>query len=179
MFGEKPRPGGKSPAEAVYGLRVRDCLAPHRRSFAPDWQRKADILEKKRERRAKELRTENFNRRAHPLQPLQIGDHVVIQHPTTKCWATAGVIVEVGEHRGYMVKTPAARLFRRNRRMLRRRVPILAGNLPTSSDPPVQTSAAPTTTAPLSSPPIVRRCSTRRKLPIRRYPSQRDEDVVA
>ena len=32
-------------------------------------------------------------------------DHVVIQHPTTKSWATPGVIVEVGEHRDYVVDT--------------------------------------------------------------------------
>ena len=73
LFRKKPRSSEKSPVEAVFGHPVRDCLPAYRRSFAPEWHRKADILEK-REHRAKELRTKNLNSRAHPLQPFQIGD---------------------------------------------------------------------------------------------------------
>ncbi|KZR96056.1 Uncharacterized protein APZ42_009826, partial [Daphnia magna] len=85
--------GGRSPAQVVFNRPMRDCLPAHRRSFAAEWQKDADVLEK-RARRAKELRTEHFNRRAHPLPPLQVGNAVLIQHPISKCWSTPGVITE-------------------------------------------------------------------------------------
>jgi hypothetical protein len=55
---------------------------PIRRSFAPEWQQKAE--QQKRARRAKELQIEHYNRTAHPLQPFKIGDHVIVQHPISK-----------------------------------------------------------------------------------------------
>ena len=121
---------------------MRDCLPAHRRSFAAEWQKDADVLEK-RARRAKELRTEHYNRRAHPLPPLQVGNAVLIQHPISKCWSTPGVIVEVGPNRDYLVKTPAGRVFRRNRRFLRRRVPVMPAALLPSTVPAA--AAAPAT----------------------------------
>jgi hypothetical protein len=66
---------------------------------------------------------QHYNRKAHPLPPLSIGDSVVIQPPITKRWSTPGSIGEVGPFRDYLVKTPAGRLFRRNRRFLRGIVP--------------------------------------------------------
>ncbi|KAI9550940.1 hypothetical protein GHT06_000605 [Daphnia sinensis] len=66
---------------------LRDALPAHRRSFAPEWQQKVYILEK-RARRAKDIQIEHYNRTAHPLQPFSIGDHVIVQHPISKCWAT-------------------------------------------------------------------------------------------
>ncbi|XP_032784417.2 uncharacterized protein K02A2.6 [Daphnia magna] len=131
--------GGRSPAQVVFNRPMRDCLPAHRRSFAAEWQKDADVLEK-RARRAKELRTEHFNRRAHPLPPLQVGNAVLIQHPISKCWSTPGVITEVGPNRDYLVKTPAGRVFRRNRRFLRRRVPVM----PAAVTPPT----VPATPAP-------------------------------
>ncbi|EFX63270.1 hypothetical protein DAPPUDRAFT_268743 [Daphnia pulex] len=131
--------GGRSPAQIVFNRPMRDCLPAHRRSFAAEWQKDADVLEK-RARRAKELRTEHFNRRAHPLPPLQVGNAVLIQHPISKCWSTPGVITEVGPNRDYLVKTAAGRVFRRNRRFLRRRVPVM----PAAAVPPT----VPATPAP-------------------------------
>ena len=132
LFRNAPRLGGASPAQIVFGRPVRDCIPAHRRSFAAEWQQAADVLEK-RARRAKELQIEHFNKKAHPLQPFAVGQHVLIQHPTTKLWATPGVIVEVGPNRDYLIKTPAGRIFRRNRRFLRRRIPVM----PTQRGPTV------------------------------------------
>ncbi|KAI9549792.1 hypothetical protein GHT06_006356 [Daphnia sinensis] len=126
---------------------LRDALPAHRRSFAPEWQQKAYILEK-RARRAKDIQIEHYNRTAHALQPFSIGDHVIVQHPISKCWATqksAQIVIissrncstpnlqmlgnsEIGPNRDYIVKTPAGRLFRQNHRMLRKRVPVMPGN---------------------------------------------------
>ena len=34
------------PAQLVFGKPMRECLLAHRRSFAPEWQQPADVLEK-------------------------------------------------------------------------------------------------------------------------------------
>ncbi|MFO0203429.1 MAG: hypothetical protein ACK528_09905, partial [Alphaproteobacteria bacterium] len=141
LFRNTARSGGQSPAQMVFSRPVRDCLPAHRRSFAAEWQKDADVLEK-RARRAKELRTEHFNRRAHTLPPFTVGNHVLIQHPISKRWETTGVIVEVGPNRDYLVKTPAGRIFRRNRRFLRRRVPVMpAAAGPPAAAPPAAPAA--------------------------------------
>ena len=145
LFRNTARSGGQSPAQMVFQRPVRDCLPAHRRFFAAEWQKNANTLEK-RIRRAKELRTEHFNRRAHPLPPFAVGNHVLIQHPITKRWETSGVIVEVGPNRDYLVKTPAGRIFRRNRRFLRRQIPIM----PAAAEPPA--AAGPLAAAPPAAP---------------------------
>ncbi|EFX83596.1 hypothetical protein DAPPUDRAFT_100188 [Daphnia pulex] len=110
---------------------VRDALPAHRRSFAPEWQQKTDVLEKRARR-----------------------DHVVIQHPISKCWSTPAVVVEIGPHRDYLLKTPAGRLFRRNRRMLRKRVPVMPGTKSTSTPtPPAPIPVKPETTSTTKSMP--------------------------
>lgn len=92
--------------------------------FAPGWQRKNYVLEKILQR-AKDKRIEHYNRTAHQLLPFNIDDHVLVEHPLSKCWATPEVIAEIEENQGFLVKAPAGRLFRRNRRFLRRRIPEL------------------------------------------------------
>jgi hypothetical protein len=63
----------------------------------------------------KELQIAYYNKKTRPLTPLVVSNHVLIQHPDSKLWDTPGVIVEVGKHRDYLIKTPADRIFRRNR----------------------------------------------------------------
>ncbi|KAI9555911.1 hypothetical protein GHT06_018436 [Daphnia sinensis] len=87
LFRNALRSGAASPAQMVFNRPLRDALPAHRRSFAPEWQQKAYILEK-RARRAKDIQIEHYNRTAHALQPFSIGDHVIVQHPISKCWAT-------------------------------------------------------------------------------------------
>ena len=169
---DAPRFGGKSPAKAVFGHPVRECLPPRvgnrsrtRERFHPTLDMIFQIIETSLQHSIHcTLRMESNNiqnvrtqlRIAHmfasdsqlycqhidvrsPLngneKPISSKrepdvqknyvlfnlfyistkrltfynasrlDHVVIQHPTTKSWATPGVIVEVGEHRDYMVDT--------------------------------------------------------------------------
>ncbi|KZS02809.1 Uncharacterized protein APZ42_034613 [Daphnia magna] len=118
LFCNTPMSGGASPSQIVFSRPTRDLLPAHRRSFAPEWQQAAKLLEK-RAQHAKDLRAQHFNCSARPLLPLAIGDNVVIQDHKTKRWSTPGVIVEVGPFRDYLVKTPAGRLFRHNRQFLR------------------------------------------------------------
>jgi transposase InsO family protein len=49
LFRNAPRSGAASPAQMVLNRPVRDALPAHRRSFAPEWQQKTDVLEKKDE----------------------------------------------------------------------------------------------------------------------------------
>jgi hypothetical protein len=110
LFRNAPRSGGASPAQLIFNRPVRDCLPAHRRSFAPEWQKAADVLEK-RARRSKELQIAHYNKHTKPLAPFVVGNHVLIQHPISKLWCTPGVIVKVGHHRDYLMKTSAGRIF--------------------------------------------------------------------
>lgn len=128
LFRNTPRSGGASPAQKVYGRPVKDSLPAHRRSFAPEWQKQDEILEE-RAQWAKEIAKDHFNSTAKQLIAFKVGDHVLVQHPTTKRWETTGVVVEIGPNRDYIIKTPAGSALRRNRRMLRRRIPVMPSSL--------------------------------------------------
>jgi hypothetical protein len=47
LFRNAPRYGGASQAQLVFNRPIRDSLSAHQRSFAPEWQRAADVLEKR------------------------------------------------------------------------------------------------------------------------------------
>ncbi|KZR98267.1 Uncharacterized protein APZ42_006392 [Daphnia magna] len=141
-FRNAPRSGGASPSQLVFNRPVRDCLPAHRRSFAPEWQKAADTLEK-RARQSKELQIPHYNKRTRPLAAFVVGNHVLIQHPVSKQWATPGMIVEVGRHRDYLIKTPAGRIFRRNRRFLCPRIQIFPGTGSAPTATPIQPEPAP------------------------------------
>ncbi len=117
LFRNAPIAGGASPSQVVFNRPTRDVIPAHRRSFAPEWQKAAGILEN-RALRARELQKQHYNRSTCPLPALHIGDRVVIQHHKSKRWSTPWVVVEVGAFRDFLIKTPAGRLFRRNRRFL-------------------------------------------------------------
>ena len=147
-----------------------------RRSFAPEWQHKDDQIEKE-VRRAKDRQMERYNASTRPLAPFQVGDHVLIQHPVTKCWATPGIIVECGPNRNYLVKSAAGLLFRRNRRFLRRRVPIMSGSAEPATPAPGPAAAVTTGTRARGRPRgrqanqqgIPTRRSSRTRLPVNRF----------
>lgn len=186
LFRNSPRSGGDSPAQIVFGRPMRDCLPAHHRSFAVEWQKLSHFIEK-RERRA-EAAKNYYDRKAHPLTPFTVGSNVLIQHPTTKYWSTPGVVIEVGDNRDYLIKTSAGRVFRRNRRFLRRRfvVPpaakptvviptpavqpapamVVANEFPAAEQPdgPEPAAAGHIPAQPMAQPPAVRQ-STRNKGP--------------
>lgn len=104
LFRNAPRLGGASPSQLVFNRPVRDSLPVHHRAFAAEWQAAADVLEE-RAKRSKDLQVENYNRKAHDLAELEIGNHVLIQPPLTKQWDTHGIIIELGPNRDYSIKT--------------------------------------------------------------------------
>ena len=175
LFRNTPRLGGASPAQRVFGHPIRDSLPIHRRAFATEWHKADDVLEK-RERRAKSLQAEHYNRTTRLLPPLTVGNHVLIQHPVSKLWATPGIIVEAGPNRDFLIKTPAGRVIRRNRRFLRRRVPVFVNHAPpvlTDHSPPAPLPAAARSPAvPAMDPvPAQPRRSRRQKKNSKKYPA--------
>ena len=83
LFRNAPRLGGASPSQLVFNRPVRDGLPAHRRSFAPEWQKAAVVLEA-RTHRALARQEIRYNKTAHTLPIFAVGDHVLIQHPITK-----------------------------------------------------------------------------------------------
>ena len=151
------RKDGLSPAQKLLGQPVQDTLPAHRRSFAQEWQQSSDETDKIAANTEQKSR-EHYDQHARALAELQIGNHVAIRNPTSKLWDIYGTIATVGPHRRYFVKTHSGRVLVRNRRFLRKRVPISVhgGNL--ESAPANITSQAP--------PPLEPRRSTReRKTP--------------
>jgi hypothetical protein len=141
LFRNAPRYGGASPAQLVFNRPIRDSLPAHQRSFAPEWQRRADVLEK-RMHHALARATTRYNFSAHHLPTLPLGAHVLIQHHSTKRWDTPAVVVEAGVNRDYIVKTASGRLYRRNRRLLRQRVVAMPGTATPTNVPAAIVPAA-------------------------------------
>ena len=136
---------------------IQDTLPAHRRAFAPEWQQR----EKEAEQQAaitKETTLRSYNQHAHSLPDITIGSHVAIHNQDTKLWDRYGVVVDVGKHRQYFIKTTNGRVLVRNRRFLRRRVPTSLPEVP----PPATGVAGPT-----QEPPPPRR-STRARKPTER-----------
>ena len=134
-----PRLGLKSPAQLVFNRPVRDGLLAHRRSYALKWQRDFREIEE-RSIKAQEKIIIYYNKDASELPQLTVGDHVLLQDPKIKRWFTPGIIVETGNHRDYLVQSTAGRQFRRNRRLIRKRIPVMRGPGPAAALPQAGTS---------------------------------------
>ncbi|TRY68991.1 hypothetical protein TCAL_13737, partial [Tigriopus californicus] len=64
-----------------------------------------------------------YDKRSRPLTPLTIGQTVRLQNYSSKRWDRIGIIVGIGKHRDYHLKTPSGRVYWLNRRFLR---PLIA-----------------------------------------------------
>ena len=130
------RKDGASPAQKLYGHPIQDALPAHRRSFSAEWQHKTADIEQQAAKTL-ETSTQYYNTHAHYLPEIHVGSSVALQNPQTKLWDIYGTVTEIGPHRRYYVRTQSGRVLVRNRRFLRRRVPITT--LPaTSTDGPYQ-----------------------------------------
>ena len=142
------RKDGLSPAQKLYGHPIQDTLPAHHRAFAPEWQRSITEAEDRGRSHLEQVEL-YYNRHARALPDINVGSNVAVQNHTTKRWDIYGVVVEIGPNRRYSVRTNGGRVLIRNRRFLRRRVPILPpAHLPgtTCSDmspPPVRRSTRP------------------------------------
>ena len=126
------RKDGISPAQKLYGHPVQDILPAHRRSFLQEWQQKSQDVEEQAKQTLQSSET-FYNTHAHPLPDIHIGSNVAIQNSKSKLWDIYGIVTDISPHRKYYVKTSSGRVLVRNRRFLRRRIPL---SIPTSHQQP-------------------------------------------
>ena len=112
---------GVSPAEMLYGYRIRDHLPNKSREVRKEW---SEIKNARELRNAMNLdkMAETSTRRSLP--PLKVGDTVRIQNQTgvrARKWSNSGKVVKVFPHRQYgVVIDGSRRVTMRNRKFLRR-----------------------------------------------------------
>jgi hypothetical protein len=119
LYCNTPRHNGFSPSELLFGHMIKDTLPAHRRSFTQQQQSKCDEIEIKAAEKRDKMDT-NYNRSSNDLPILPVGTPIVLQDTRSKKWDKYGVVVEIGPNRDYLVKLVSGRLFRRNRRFIRR-----------------------------------------------------------
>ena len=131
MLRNTPDPDCKlSPAEVLFGRRLRDslpCISKDITAFenphiAERWKNAWSLKERALKQRY--VRTlETLNTHTRSLNPLQVGDRVLIQNQAgnnPKRWDRSGVVMEKKEFDQYLVKIEGSgRLSLRNRRFLR------------------------------------------------------------
>ena len=115
------RRDGLSPARKLFGKPIQDTLPAHYRAFAPQWQKAPVEDDVPNDPKIEEY----YNQHAHTLPELTIGTNVAIQNSTTKRWDIYGVVTAIGPHRRYHIKTSNGRVLVRNRRYIRRRLPVV------------------------------------------------------
>ena len=123
---------GLSPAQLLLHRKIRDHIPtnPSHYQLHKDWILSAAEREKRTAERNQSL-CNSYNRTAHPLRPLVVQTPVMIQ--TKGKWDKSGCIVEVLEHRKYLVKVNGSgRITTRNRRFLR---PFSASGVSTTPSP--------------------------------------------
>lgn len=116
------RRDGASPAQKLFKRPIQDTLPAHRLAFLnqPSWE----YTEPEDTSKDTCSNQQYYNRRAHPLPEIRVGTNVAIQNPSTKQWDTYGIVARVGPYRRYHVKLTNGRVLVRNRRFIRRRVPV-------------------------------------------------------
>ena len=130
--------GSPSPAELLYGRKLRDHLPmiPSQVTVMPKWKEIRDARETIMGARIAE-RAEKSQVSCKPLQPLSAGQNVLIQNcdgQGPNRWNKAGVIVEILPFRQYRVKySGSGRLQVRNRQHLRPFVPQSVASYPQAS----------------------------------------------
>ena len=138
------RKDGRSPAQKLFGRPIQDTLPAHRRAFAHDWQR-SDREAERQAIRTTETMEQSYNQHTRPLPYITIGSPVAIHNQESKQWDRYGVVVDIGRHRRYFIKTTNGRVLVRNRRFIRKRVPTSLPEPPSPGDfaTPVQEQPPP------------------------------------
>ena len=122
------RDTGLSPAVALLGRQLRDFLPVPKQNLIGDmWTQVLGAREEALAKRA--LRNhDKWSEHTKPLQPLRVGDHVLIQNQTgnhPKRWDKRGVVASCEGFDQYVVIVDGSRrLTRRNRKFLRRFEPF-------------------------------------------------------
>ena len=125
-----PRPGGKSPAEIVFGHPIRSRVPTHHSAFDKEWLVSMEDYDRKKAQLQEDAAID-YNKTAHKLPQIAIGAQVRLQDPTTKLWDKIAVVLSRGNWHNYRVRLPSGRCYWRNRRFLRTaHIPPPADDLP-------------------------------------------------
>ena len=92
---------------------MQDALPAHRRVFAAEWQRAAEIAEAATAKRQEKVE-ERYNAHAKDLPSLSVGNQVAVQNQVDKMWTAYGVIVRVCPNRKYLIRLLSGRVICRN-----------------------------------------------------------------
>ena len=111
----------KSPAQLAAGRQLRDSVPMAKQHYKIDQHWRKTLRQRELQMARKNERVEEkYDEGASPLTPLEEGQRVRIQDPSTKLWDRKGVIVEAARHRQYKVRLDGSgRMSLRNRRHLR------------------------------------------------------------
>ena len=112
----------KSPAELALGRELRDTLPLPKPRYRvnPHWALYLQEREKSMSLKAATNKTQ-YDKISKELSLLQNGDKVLCQNTKTKKWDRSGTIVELAQHRQYLIKMDGSgRLSHRNRRHLKK-----------------------------------------------------------
>ena len=122
---------GLSPAEVIFGRRLRDHLPLQENKFQPraEWRLEADLREKAYAKRHL-LKKEQLLKGSRPLPPLAAGDCVAIQDEAkfgkAGKWTKTGTITQVLPFQSYEVRVHGSnKLTKRNRVHLRQIQPFI------------------------------------------------------
>ena len=125
---------GLSPAQMLLHRNLRDELPARPQYYKPhpEWVFAASQREKSLFKRDAKL-IEGYNRNAHTLPILNVGDEVTVQNKN-KRWDRTGKIVEALDNRQYRIKIDGSgRVTIRNRRFIRRiNVPVRPTPIPSA-----------------------------------------------
>ena len=99
------------------------------------------------------------------LPDITVGTKVAIQDQCTKRWDIYGTVTNIGPNRRYFIKTLSGRVLVRNRRFLRKRLPI---SLVPHTNRPSPSDLTPLAPMPIPSPTSVPRRSSRARVPTKR-----------
>ena len=113
--------GPMSPAQLLFGRALADFLPVNPKLYClhPYWAKQIDDSQSNRLSRLMKTASK-YNLGTKQLQPLNIGQSVVIQDPTTKRWNRFGVVLKVLPHRKYQLRLDdTGNTTFRNRRFLK------------------------------------------------------------
>ncbi|XP_068226846.1 uncharacterized protein [Palaemon carinicauda] len=119
-----PRADGRSPAQVLFGHPLRSFIPTHRRSFAKEWQRKAEECDVKADYLRSQAK-QRYDSTTRPLSHLKMVSYVDVQDQNTKLWNRPGVVVGIGSWRDYLIKMGSGRILWKNRMFLRPHRPFL------------------------------------------------------
>ena len=125
-----------SPSQLLFGRLLADFLPVNPKAYRlhPYWDQQIKDTQSKRISRLRKTAS-RYNVGTRQLKPLEVGQTVVIQNPTTKRWDRFGVILKVLPHRKYQLRLDGSgNTTFRNRRVLKPKN-IFTGSFHTFSGP--------------------------------------------